>query len=109
MTKHFLFVSGKSDKSNGECHTEMEISENELDRFSDVISAIKNKKNRNWIWGIELFHKNDGVGFDEHYRITDLYPDIPLNVLLEFQEYLPGGISVIESIRIIAGEMKTIF
>lgn len=107
MTKHFLFISGKSDKHNGECHTEMEISENELDEFSDVISAIKNKKNHNWIWGIEVFHSNQG--FQEKYRISSLYPEIPLKILLKFQEYLPGGISTIESIRIIAGEMKTVF
>lgn len=107
MTKHFLFISGKSEKCNGECHAEREISENELDEFSDVISAIKNKKNHNWTWGIEVFHSTQG--FAEQYRISLLYPDIPVNVLLKFQEYLPGGISTIESIRIIAGEMKTIF
>lgn len=104
----YLFVTGES-SYNRPLQKISTISETEFNEISDLCKLIKSKtKERNWVWGTEIKQTKEKI-FVEHRNIIDLYPNVALSTLMKFQEHLPGGISIIKSIQIITGEIKTIF
>jgi len=102
--KDYLIVYGQNVQHNLPCYKETEISCNDLIKYTDIIKKIIENldKEYNWAWGTDLIlNKNKYVN---KYRIVNMYPDIDFNRLIEFSNYLPGGITKIESIKIFSGQ-----
>ena len=107
--KDYLIVYGKDTLRGGPCYKETEISCDDLIKYMDIIKTIILHKDDqiNWMWGVDLIPNNDPTipyAYIEHYRLFELYPDLPKRKLLDFQYFLPGGITKIESIKIFRGE-----
>ena len=107
--KDYLVVYGKNTLRGGSCYKETEISCDDIIKYMDIIKAIILHKDddKNWICGVDLIPNTDPnipYAYIEHYRLFELYPDLSKRKLLDFQAFLPDGITKIESIKIFRGE-----
>ena len=107
--KDYLIVYGHNTLRGGPCFKETEISCDDLIKYTDIIKRIIENKDKpiNWIWGVDLIPNTDPnvpYAYFERYRLFDLYPDLSKRALLDFQNYLPSGITKIESIKIFSGQ-----
>ena len=107
--KDYLIVYGKDTLRGGSCYKETEISCDDIVKYMDIIKTIILHKDDdiNWISGVDLIlNKDPNIPFTyiERYRLFELYPDLPKRKLLDFQYFLPNGITKIESIKIFRGE-----
>lgn len=104
---YYLLVTGKL-HNDQPCQKMSLISEEEIYEFNLLCTLIQHKKDQtNWVYGIELIHNKDH--YDEHHKIADLYPEIELSTILNFQYYLPNGITNIEHIKVISGVIRSLF
>lgn len=60
-------------------------------------------KTENWSDGITLERTDDG-SYIEHNSLYEMYTEFDEQMLDEFNNYLPSGITYIESIKIFSGE-----
>lgn len=107
--KDYLIVYGQNTFRGGPCYKETEISCDDLIKYMDIIKTIILHKDDkiNWISGIDLVPNNDPnipCVYLEHYRLFEMYPELSKRKLLDFQHFLPDGITKIESIKIFRGE-----
>ena len=107
--KDYLIVYGKDTLRGGSCYKETEISCDDIIKYMDIIKTIILHKDDeiNWISGVDLIPNNNPnipYAYLEHYRLFELYPDLEKRKLLDFQYFLPNGITKIESIKIFRGE-----
>lgn len=105
----YLIVYGHDTLRGGSCYKETEISCDDLIKYMDIIKSIIVHKDEeiNWVWGSDIIPNKDKkvpYKYIERYRLFDLYPDLSKSKLLDFQKFLPNGITKIESIKIFRGE-----
>ena len=103
--KDYLIVYGKSIDRGYPCYKESEINCNELIKYMPLIKKITDNINStyNWNGGIIVERLENGT-YIEHNKLYELYPDIDSNLLKDFNNYLPDGITHIESIKIFSGQ-----
>lgn len=104
-TKDYLIVYGKNTARGFSCYKETEISCNDMVKYMPIIRKINLNINNdeNWCGGIVIEKTNDGK-YIEHNLLHELYPEFDHKLLDEFTNYLPNGITHIESIKIFSGE-----
>ena len=103
--KDYLIVYGHNLRRGGSCYKETEINCDDLVRFMPIIKTIHDNidKTMNWIGGITLERTSDGH-YIEHNHLYEMYPQFDPKLLDELSEYLPDGITHIESIKIFSGQ-----
>ena len=106
--KDYLIVYGWNVQRNLSCYKESIINCNDLVEYSEIIKAIlDNRGNLNWAWGIDLIpNKNPEVpyAYTEIDKLLEMYPNLSKSKLKDFCNYLPSGITRIESIKIFSGQ-----
>ena len=103
--KDYLIVYGHNAQRGGSCYKETEIECNELVKYMPIIKKIHDTLNKfeNWSGGRTLECTNDGT-YIEHNHLYEMYPQFDPKLLDELSEYLPDGITHIESIKIFSGQ-----
>lgn len=103
--KDYLIVYGHNYQRGESCYKETEIECNELVKYMPIIKKIHDtpNNNKNWTGGITIERLSDST-YIEHVKLYDMYPEFNHKLLDEFNNYLPNGITHIESIKIFSGE-----
>ena len=107
--KDYLIVYGQNVPHRLPCYKESVIDCDDLIKYSDIIKAIIENKDKeaNWAWGTDLIPNDDPnipYAYFERSRLFEMYPDLPPSKLRDFSFYLPGGITKIESIKVFSGQ-----
>lgn len=107
--KTYLIVYGTNTLRGGACYKETEIDDFLIEKFSGIIKKIIENIDKpiNWIWGIDLIPNKDKTipfAYFDRCRLFNMYPDLSPSLLIDFSNYLPSGITKIESIKIFRGE-----
>lgn len=107
--KDYLIVYGQNVPHRLPCYKESVIDCDDLIKYSDIIKAIIENKDKeaNWIWGTDLVQNTDPnipYAYLSKTRLFDMYPNLSKSDLLHFCDYLPSGITKIESIKIFSGQ-----
>lgn len=100
----YLIVYGQNVLRGKACYKETEIDCNDLVDYMPIIKKIYENlsKKENWTGG-KILDCKDGK-YIEHNRLYDMYPEFNHSLLDQFTNYLPNGITHIESIKIFRGE-----
>lgn len=103
--KDFLIVYGHNIQRGHPCYKETELNCNDLIEYMPIIKKIHDNlgKHENWSGGRTLERTEDG-SYIEHNHLYEMYPEFDHKLLDAFTNYLPSGITHIESIKIFSGE-----
>lgn len=103
--KDYLIVYGHNIQRGNACYKETEIDCNELVKYMPIIKKIHDNLSsvENWAGGRTLERLSSGE-YIEHNHLHEMYPEFDKKILDKFNNYLPSGITHIESIKIFSGE-----
>ena len=99
----YLIIFGKNVQRGWTCYKESIINEEDLNKYKIILDKLSQSQNEklNWAWGVYL--QTDNNNYKEIHNLYEFYSDIDPKLLDSFSEYLPGGITKIESIKIFKG------
>lgn len=105
MVKDYLIVYGHNTKHGHSCYKETEIDCDDLVKYMPIIKKIHESidKPENWAGDIILERLNNGK-YIEHNLLHEMYPEFNKDLLDGLNDYLPSGITHIESIKIFSGQ-----